>query len=82
MKYGVCGARNNSARSARTQNKWLGSAPFTSHSTQIRRRDVEEWGAITHSPQELMGQTFEIIRSCQLEMALKSPIRTRTRDRS
>ena len=30
------------------------------------RRDVEEWGAITHAPQELMRQTFEIIRSSQL----------------
>ena len=30
------------------------------------RRDVEEWGAISLPPQELMKETFEIIRSCQL----------------
>lgn len=30
------------------------------------QRDVEEWGAITLSPQELMRETFEVIRSCQL----------------
>jgi nucleoside 2-deoxyribosyltransferase len=30
------------------------------------RRDVEEWGAVTLSPRELMKATFETIRSCQL----------------
>ena len=34
--------------------------------TACVRRDVEEWGAVTLSPQELMRKTFEIIRSCQL----------------
>src|ERR1700733_4178462 len=30
------------------------------------RRDLEEWGAVTLSPQELMTETFEIIRACHL----------------
>jgi hypothetical protein len=30
------------------------------------RRDLEEWGAVTLSPQELMAETFEIIRACHL----------------
>ncbi|EXJ67462.1 uncharacterized protein A1O5_09475 [Cladophialophora psammophila CBS 110553] len=30
------------------------------------RRDIEKWGVISLSPGELMRETFEIIRSCQL----------------
>jgi 2'-deoxynucleoside 5'-phosphate N-hydrolase len=30
------------------------------------RRDIEQWGAISLSPQELMIATFDAIRSCQL----------------
>src|SRR5262249_19910731 len=30
------------------------------------RRDLEKWGAVTLSPQELMTKTFEIIRACHL----------------
>lgn len=30
------------------------------------RRDLEQWGAVTFSPKELMVKTFEIIRACHL----------------
>ncbi len=30
------------------------------------RRDIEQWGAITLSSQELMTTTFDAIRACQL----------------
>ena|SRR2546423_2768458 len=39
---------------------------FCGFETVCVRRDVEKWGAITLSPQALMRETFEIIRSCQL----------------
>ena len=30
------------------------------------RRDLERWGAVAMSPQQLMTRTFEIIRACHL----------------
>ena len=30
------------------------------------RRDVERWGVVELSPQELMEKTFDVMRSCQL----------------
>jgi 2'-deoxynucleoside 5'-phosphate N-hydrolase len=30
------------------------------------RRDIERWGAVELSPQELMETTFDVMRSCQL----------------
>jgi hypothetical protein len=39
---------------------------FYGFETACVRRDVEKWGVITLSPRELMRETFEIIRSCQL----------------
>lgn len=30
------------------------------------RRDIEKWGEVALSPQELMRKTFELIRTCQL----------------
>lgn len=34
--------------------------------TVCLRRDVEQWGAVTLSPQELMTATFDAIRACEL----------------
>ena len=36
------------------------------YETVCVRPDVEEWGAVTLAPRELMAKTFEIIRACQL----------------
>lgn len=34
--------------------------------TVCMRRDLEQWGELTFSPQELMARTFEAIRACRL----------------
>ncbi len=36
--------------------------------TRCVRRDIERWGELSFSPQSLMAQTFDMIRSCDIAL--------------